>query len=348
MDALSETLRAVRLEGTVLVDARLGAPWCYEIADVEAIAPFVAHAPERGVVFHLITAGECFLEMDGRVPNRLTAGHAAIVPHGGTHCVASAAGLVPAAAGWPPSGPATAPATRHARPTLACPADFRDVAPGAVTHLVSGYVTCDARFARMLLAGLPPSICVDVRDMGVWLDAALRHALAQAALASPGAAALLATLAEVLVIEILRHHSNAHANEVTNGRVQLPAGGRTGWLAGLNDRVVGSALNALHKQPAHGWTLDELARSASTSRSVLAERFQQLVGSSPMQYLTQWRMMLAADLLARSNAPLARIAEDVGYHTDTAFSRAFRREYGAPPAAWRRRHAARSAVRQEL
>jgi AraC-like DNA-binding protein len=100
-------------------------------------------------------------------------------------------------------------------------------------------------------------------------------------------------------------------------------------------------LNALHKNPAHAWTLDELARTAGSSRSVLAERFQQLVGSSPMQYLTQWRMLLAANLLCRSNAPLANIAENVGYQTDTAFSRAFRREYGAPPAAWRRSRALR-------
>ena len=109
----------------------------------------------------------------------------------------------------------------------------------------------------------------------------------------------------------------------------------------MNDRIVGAALKALHNRPAHPWTLEELARAAGTSRSVLAERFLQLVGSSPMQYLTQWRMLLAANLLSRSNAPLARIAEDVGYQTDTAFSRAFRREFGAPPAAWRRNQAAR-------
>jgi AraC-like DNA-binding protein len=105
----------------------------------------------------------------------------------------------------------------------------------------------------------------------------------------------------------------------------------------VGDRIVGGALNAMHRRPAHPWTLEELARSAGTSRSVLAERFQQLMGNSPMQYLTQWRMLLACNLLRRSNAPLARIAEDVGYKTDTAFSRAFRREFGAPPAAWRRK-----------
>ncbi len=118
------------------------------------------------------------------------------------------------------------------------------------------------------------------------------------------------------------------------------AEGRTGWLAGVNDRIVGAALRLMHGQPAHPWTLEDLAREAGTSRSVLAERFQQLVGSAPMHYLGQWRMLLATQLLSRSNAPLSQIAEQVGYQTDTAFSRAFRREFGAPPAAWRRSQAA--------
>ena len=147
----------------------------------------------------------------------------------------------------------------------------------------------------------------------------------------------MAKLAEVLFIEVLRLSMNEHAE------------GRTGWLAGVSDRVVGAALNALHKSPAQAWTLEGLARTAGTSRSVLAERFQLLVGSSPMQYLTQWRMLLASNLLSRSNAPLASIAADVGYQTDTALSWAFRREFGAPPATWRRSQAARAqAVSERL
>ena len=140
---------------------------------------------------------------------------------------------------------------------------------------------------------------------------------------------VLAKLAEVLFIEVLRLHMNEQGD------------GRTGWLAGVNDRIVGAALKAIHSAPAQAWTLETLARSANTSRSVLAERFQQLVGSSPMHYLAQWRMLLASHLLCRSNAPLARIADEVGYQTDTAFSRAFRREFGQPPAAWRRQHGQR-------
>ena len=177
--------------------------------------------------------------------------------------------------------------------------------------------------------GLPPVVKVGVRgsNAGIWLEASLRYALAEARSPRPGGHGVLAKLAEVLFIEVLRIHMNEQAE------------GRTGWLAGVNDRIVGAALRALHAEPARPWTLEELARVAATSRSVLAERFPQLVGQAPMQYLAQWRMLLASNLLVRSNAPLARIAEEVGYQTDTAFSRAFRREYGMPPAAWRRRQA---------
>jgi AraC-like DNA-binding protein len=178
----------------------------------------------------------------------------------------------------------------------------------------------------MLLAGLPSMLRVNVRgsNAGVWLEASVRYALNEARSPRPGGAGVLAKLAEVLFIEVLRLYINTQS------------AGRTGWLAGLGDRIVGAALNTLHARPAHGWTLEELAQACNTSRSVLAARFQYLMGTSPMQYLTQWRMLLAANLLCRSNAPLARIAEDVGYQTDTAFSLAFRREFGAPPATWRR------------
>jgi AraC-like DNA-binding protein len=197
---------------------------------------------------------------------------------------------------------------------------------GAVTRLVCGYLACDTRLAGMLLTGLPAVVRVNVRgsNAGIWLESSVRYALAEARSPRPGGEGVLAKLAEVLFIEVLRLYMHEQGE------------GRTGWLAGVGDRIVGAALNALHKKPCHAWTLDELARTAGTSRSVLAERFQQLVGSSPMQYLTQWRMLLAANLLRSSNSSLMRIAEEVGYQTDTAFSRAFRREYGAPPAAWRR------------
>jgi len=322
MDALSETLRVVRLVGAIFIQARFTAPWCYQSPRADSAAPLLEPNAERVVIFHLITEGECFVELGDEKPVRLIAGDAVIFPQGDAHLMTSQPGLPPASGG-----------ARLDQVLARRPRQIAYGGGGATTRLVCGYLACDARLAKMLLAGLPRIVRVNVRgsNAGAWLEASVRYALAEARSPRPGGAGVLAKLAEVLFIEVLRLYMNEQGE------------GRTGWLAGVGDRIVGAALNALHRRPAHAWTLEELASEAATSRSVLAERFQHLVGSSPMQYLTQWRMLLAANLLSGSNAPLARIAEDVGYQTDTAFSRAFRREYGTPPAAWRRRHAARPA-----
>ena len=315
MDALSETLRVVRLVGAIFIHGRFTAPWCYQSPHADAAAPLLEPTAERVVIFHMITEGECWVELDGQSPTRLAAGDAVIFPQGDTHRMASQPGLQPA------SG-ARLQEVLSRRPRL-----LAYGGGGATTKLICGYLACDDRLAKLLLAGLPPLVKVSVRgsNAGVWLEASLRYALAEARSPRPGGTGVLSKLAEVLFIEVLRLYMNEQSE------------GRTGWLAGVNDRIVGAALRALHARPAQAWTLEELARLAGSSRSVLAERFQQLVGSSPMQYLAQWRMLLATDLLRRSQAPLAQIAEQVGYQTDTAFSRAFRREFGEPPAAWRRR-----------
>ena len=317
MDALSETLRVVRLVGAIFINGRFTAPWCYQSPRADAAAPLLEPGAERIVIFHLITEGECYVEIDGEPPVHLTAGDAVLFPQGHAHRMCSQPG-VPAAKG-----------ARLEEVLARRPRQLAYGGGGSVTRLVCGYLACDARLAAMLLAGLPALVRVSVRgsNAGIWLEASVRYALAEARSPRPGGAGVLAKLAEVLFIEVLRLYMNDQSQ------------GRTGWLAGLRNRIVGAALSSLHTRPAHPWTLEELAQAANTSRSVLAEKFQQLVGTSPMQYLTQWRMLLAANLLCRSNAPLARIAEDVGYQTDTAFSRAFRREYGVPPAVWRRRQA---------
>lgn len=324
MDALSETLRVVRLVGAIFIQARFTAPWCYQSPRADSAAPLLEPGAERVVIFHLITEGECFVELGDEAPVRLIAGDAVIFPQGDAHLMSSQPGLPPATGG-----------TRLDAVLARRPRQLAYGGGGATTRLVCGYLACDARLGRMLLAGLPRIVRVNVRgsNAGVWLEASVRYALAEARSPRPGGAGVLAKLSEVLFIEVLRLHMNEQST------------GRTGWLAGVGDRIVGAALHALHKRPAHAWTLEELSAEAATSRSVLAERFQQLVGSSPMQYLTQWRMLLAANLLSGSNAPLARIAEDVGYQTDTAFSRAFRREYGVPPAAWRKQQSLRREAR---
>ena len=322
MDALSETLRVVRLTGAIFIQARFTAPWCYHSPHADSAAPLLEPGAERIVIFHLITEGECFVELHGEPAVKLTAGDVVVFPQGHAHLMTSAPGL-------PPAKGARLQEVLSRRP--------RQLAyggGGVTTRLVCGYLACDSRLAQLLLAGLPPLVRVNVRASaaGLWLETSVRYALAEARSPRPGGAGVLAKLSEVLFIEVLRLYM---AQQDTGG---------VGWLAGLRDRIVGAALTALHERPAHAWSLEELARVTHTSRSVLAERFQHLVGSGPIQYLTQWRMILAANLLSSSNAPLARIAEEIGYHTDTAFSRAFRREYGTAPAAWRRMRSARRAI----
>jgi AraC-like DNA-binding protein len=322
VDALSETLRVVQLVGAIFIHARFTAPWCYQSPRADSAAPLLEPGAERVVIFHMITEGECFATIDAEsgsdAPMHLIAGDVVIFPQGHAHRMASKPGLAPA---------------KGARLDDVLSRRPRQLAYGGggpTTRLVCGYLACDARLANLLFAGLPSLVRVNVRgsNAGAWLEASVRYALAEARSPRPGGAGVLAKLAEVLFIEVLRLYMNGQRE------------GSTGWLAGLNDRIVGGALNCLHKSPAQPWTLEDLARAANTSRSVLAERFQHLVGHSPMQYLTQWRMLLAANLLRRSNAPLARVAEEVGYQTDTAFIRAFRREFGVPPAAWRRNQSA--------
>jgi AraC-like DNA-binding protein len=323
MDALSETLRVVRLVGAIFINARFTAPWCYQSPKADSIAPILEPGADRVVIFHLITEGECYVEMGDGVPTRLVAGDAVLFPHGDAHRMTSLPGLHPAQ-----GRPLEAVLTHR-------PRHLSFGGGGITTRLICGYLACDSRLARMLLGGLPALLRVNVRgsNAGVWLEASLRYALAEARSPRPGGEGVLAKLAEVLFIEVLRMYMNEQHDD------------RRGWLAGVSDRIVGAALGAMHRNPAHAWTVEELARAANTSRSVLAERFQNLVGTSPMQYLTQWRMLLAANLLSRSNTPLARIAEDVGYQTDTAFSRAFRREFGKPPATWRKSQTSREHAR---
>ena len=322
MDALSETLRVVRLVGAIFIQGRFTAPWCYQSPRADSAARLLEPHAERVVIFHLIMEGDCFIEIEGEAPLRLSAGDVVVFPQGHAHRMCSKPGLAPA------TGARLADVLSRRPRTLVYGGG------GATTRLVCGYLACDARLARMLLGGLPPLLKVSVRgsNAGVWLEASLRYALGEARSPRPGGAGVLAKLAEVLFIEVLRLYVNEQS------------AGRSGWLAAVGDRVIGVTWTQLHSRPAHAWTLESLARAAGTSRSVLAERFQQLVGSAPMEYLTQWRMLLAANLLSRSNAPLARIAEDIGYQTDTAFIRAFRREYGIPPATWRRQQSTRVPV----
>jgi AraC-like DNA-binding protein len=314
-DALSQTLDVVRMTGAIFINARFTAPWCYRSPSASSAARILEPSAERVVIFHFITEGECFVEMPDGSVTHLHAGDVVVFPSGDPHRMGSQPGLSAAA----PTAPLEEILARR-------PNRLAYGGGGAVTRVVCGYMACDERLGRMLLGGLPSLLQVNVRgsSCGGWLESSLNYALQEVRSPRPGGNAVLSKLAEVLFIEVLRSFMQKGQNP------------QRGWLAGVGDRIVGAALKAMHAAPARPWTLDELAHHIGSSRSVLAERFLELVGTTPIQYLTQWRMLLAASLLSRSRAPLAAIAEQVGYQTDTAFSRAFRREYGAPPDKWRR------------
>ncbi len=315
-DALSEILRALHLTGAVFTDTLFTSPRHFRASRGGKAARVATAETGRVCVFYLVTDGECSLEMEEQPPLRLVAGDMALLPRGDAHHLISVSETA-----------ASTPARRS--PRGAATAQSR-LASGPATRIICGHLDCEPLVTRILFSGLAPAVRVNVRgsNAGAWLEASMRYALAEARSPAPGGSSVLAKLAEILIIETLRlclHQQ--HTGEFNHG---------PGCLAGMADRIVGAVLDAMHNRPAHPWTLEELARVSATSRSVLAERFQTLVGVSPMQYLTQWRMLLAANILSESDTSLVRIAEAVGYQTDTAFSRAFRREFGVPPARWRK------------
>ena len=316
---MSETLVSVDLAGDFAVDCCFTAPWAYHSLYADIAATRMARGAELVVVCHLVTEGACYVEIDGMDPVLVSAGEAIIFPRADAHRLVSEAGI---------EACATFDVTQTHRPFRLCYGGG-----GGVTRLVSGFLACDRRLGRMLLVGLPRLVKVNMADAaaGAWLQASIVYAIKEARSNQPGSACMLSKLAVILFVEVLRTYMGERADA------------RVGWLSALRDEVVGSALDALHEHPERAWTLQDLAQVAGISRSVFAERFMQLVGCPPIQYLTQWRMYLAGQLLRQNKVPLATVALEVGYQTDTAFSRAFRREYGVPPATWRRLQARKGA-----
>jgi AraC-like DNA-binding protein len=316
MDALSEVLKVVQLSGAIFFNARLTAPWCVASPADATLAPMLGLGNERLVLYHYMVEGSCLVTLAGMEPQRLSAGDIVVFPHGDAHTMASSKNVQPQ-----PLDP---------QAVLRDPAKLLQFGGGGeTTRFVCGYMACDPRLFQPVLEALPRLVTVNLSSMDKarWLEATLHHAVEEAMSPRPGAEGVLAKLSEVMVVETLRQFVAQLSPE------------HTGWLSGLRDRAVGRTLALMHQQPAHPWTVDSLAREVAVSRSVLAERFTHFVGQSPMQYLGRWRMALATNYLKRSSLSLARIAEQVGYETDAAFSRAFRREFGQPPATWRRMHA---------
>jgi AraC-like DNA-binding protein len=315
LDPLSEVLRTVRLTGATFFCADFRAPWGFTSPPIETVARAVPDPGAPLVLFHLVLEGRATASVDGGPAIALAAGDVVAFPQGHAHRVWL---------GRPGRWYDTAPAVRRA---LAGELEVtRSGGAGEVTRFVCGYFSCDRWAGEVVLAGLPPMLTVSMRDGKgrSWLEDAIRFLAAEAASDHAGRGALLTTLSEALFVETLRRWMGA-----------LPAE-HTGWLAGARDGVVGRALARLHHEPARRWTLDTLAREAGASRTTLAERFAHYLEEPPMAYLARWRLRLGARLLVTTQQSVLEVAGQVGYESEAAFNRAFRRAYGVPPGRYRR------------
>jgi AraC-like DNA-binding protein len=315
-DVLSDVLRAVRLTGAVFFSVEGATDWAAESPPAIVMAPFIRPGVEHVMQFHAVTSGSCWGGLIDEPPVQLQAGDILLLPQGDRHMMSSRPGM-----SGDPVQVDLDPSSRHALP-LPVRLGRGDE---TTVHLVCGFLGCDARPFNPLLSTLPRKLLVrEGRDGGpAILTRFVELALSECRSSNPGRECALARLSELMFVEAVRRFV-----------ATLPEG-KTGWLAGLADELSGRALRALHEKPSKAWTIEDLAREIGTSRSVLAERFTQVVGVPPMQYLAEWRMQLAAELLSASNLGLAEIAPRVGYGSEAALSRAFKRMVGVTPALWR-------------
>ena len=305
-DPLSDVLRAVRLDGACFYVVQASQPWSVEAVAAKELTPQVLPGAEHLISYHILTSGRCWGGLTGEPAVPLGPGDVIVFPHGDPHVMSSDPKL-------------------HSEP--ATPGRFPEtvtLGDGEVTAtFVCGFLGCDRRPFNPLVSTLPRQLHLPGLSSG-WLQSFARQVVEESQARRVGADSVLTRLAELMFVEVLRRYIET-----------LPAEQR-GWLAGLRDDAIGRALGLLHGDPARAWTLDELAAGVAMSRSAFADRFTTLVGQPPMQYLTHWRMQLAAGRLAAGSAKVAAIAEQVGYESEEAFSRAFKRLMGVSPGAWRR------------
>jgi AraC family transcriptional regulator, alkane utilization regulator len=336
MDVLSDVIRVVRLSGAVFFTADFSAPWALESPNRDLIADIVMPDAECVVLFHILMDGACIVECAGCPSTRMEPSDVVVFPHGESHTMRS-------------DESAQAKVTRmesvFARPGHDALPQVTFGGGGRTSRFICGYLNCDQRFVP-LLSALPTMLLVRNRDNDVmieaidrsglqaattlpvgsttWLGTTLRYTMDEARMRRPGNTAMLGRLTELMFVEIVREYMQ-----------HLPAN-RGGWLAGLKDPYVGKALRVLHANPMRDWTVEDLARETALSRSALAQRFTDLVGEAPMRYLANWRMQLAKEMLREGHHSIQEIAARVGYESEPAFNRAFKRATGFPPAAWRK------------
>ena len=333
MDVLSDVLRVVRLSGAVFFTADFSSPWALESPIPEMLAAAVMPQAECVVLFHILVDGECEVTCHGHPMTSMRSGDVIVFPRGDQHTMRSHGGGAPA-----PLASVFSPGGRDE------PAQLSYGGGGRTSRFVCGYLNCDQRFSP-LVEGLPTMLLVRSEDdysaieavdvsgsrptvmppgSRTWLGTTLKFTIAEARAARPGNVAMLGRLTELMFVEILREYMD-----------RLPAN-HGGWLAGIKDAHVGKALRLMHTNPVHDWTVDELAREVALSRSVLAQRFTDLLGETPMRYLANWRMQLAKQMLREGTCSMQEVASRVGYDSEAAFNRAFKRATGSPPATWRK------------
>jgi AraC-like DNA-binding protein len=317
----SVALERLRLEGAIFLRAEYREPWAYQSLPGPATAAILRPGTERVVLFHLVSSGTCWIQVDGQEKHWASAGDVIVLPYGDQHSMGGVgdSDVVPLSTFMDPPPWDRMPLLRHGR-------------DGALTDVVCGYLHSDDVLFDPALRVFPPVFVV--RPQGSagadWVRANIDFALAQADASPLGPGAINTRLPEMLLVEVLRQHL-ATAPVVEHG-----------WLAALHDPVLKPALSALHAAPERKWTVADLARVSAASRSGLDERFRQVLGRSPIRYLTEWRMHLAEELLASTDLGVAAVARRVGYDAEEAFSRAFKRHRGSPPAQWRAQHPLRT------
>lgn len=308
MDALSDLLRVVRLDAAYFYPVEAVEPWSVESARAKELVPRVLPGAEHLIAYHILIHGHCYAGIVGEPQVEMLPGDVVILPHGQATLMSSAPGL-------------------RGAPFTKAPAKYPHTARigengSRVSTFICGFVGFDRRPFNPLISALPSLI--HVRGMlDSWQGGFTRQLVEESRHLRAGSETVLTRLAELMFIEVLRRYL-----------AELPAE-QSGWLAGLRDAVVGQALSLLHGRPCRNWTLADLAREVASSRSSLARRFTELVGQPPMQYLTNWRMQVAANMLVERSDKVASIAGEVGYDSEAAFSRAFKKATGHAPGAWR-------------
>ena len=322
VDVLSDVLQTVRLTGAVFFPMETSSPWVDDVPAATEFASIVLPGAQHVVSYHIVRQGRCWAALRGRPPARLEAGDVLVVPHGDPYRMSSSAEL------------------RSSAPRAAVLRFFRDMAANSAplevieggggpdrAHIVCGFLGCDLRPFNPVLESLPR--VMHLRRLassaeGGRLAQLVDLALNESRRPQAGSRCVLLHLSELLFVEVVRRY------------LDLLPSRQTGWLAGLRDPIAGHALTLLHHRPADAWSLDRLARQIGVSRSLLVDRFSDLVGQPPMRYLTRWRMQLACRMLRDDAAKVSSVALDVGYQSEAAFSRAFKTLVGTSPAVWRR------------